>query len=169
MNVSVASLLTPQCLDVSASYSLSPIPTHLLCVCDSACVHEHLSVCVCVCVHGIMINSCFWTLPDYRGVFKPVSNGSSLLGRPALLHLPTCTQGSLHTYIHIKMHTCILTWTHTHARSSHNWGGGCHSNPVVSVEKWPPPPLPRPCQEANIPFNIILPLCHVWGFPEASP
>ena len=70
-------------------------------------------LCVCVCVHGIMINSCFWTLPDYRGVFKPVSNGSSLLGRPALLHLPTCTQGSLHTYIHIKMHTCILTWTHT--------------------------------------------------------
>ena len=127
MNVSVASLLTPQCLWVHLiPFSPHPNPSFMR-VWQRVC--PWALFCVCVCPHATMINSCFWTLPDYRGVFKPISNGSSLLGRPALLHLPTCTQGLPHTYIHIKMHMCILTWTHTHThththtRSSHNWGG----------------------------------------------
>ena len=138
-----------------------------------ACVTARVSMstflCVCVCV-----SMASWLI----AAFELCQTTGASLSQSLMAHLSlgdplccTCPPAPRGRYTHIYTLKCTHAYSHehTHARSSHNWGGGCHSNPVVSVEKWPPPPLPRPCQEANIPFNIILPLCHVWGFPEASP
>lgn len=159
------------------------IPTHILqmkymSISDCECILLHFSppqpslyVCVsvwpwapfrlCVCPHAIVINSCFWTLPDYRSVFKPISNGSSLLVRPTLLHLDTCIQGSHHThtaiYTHLQIHICFRGKLR---------GRGSHSNPVVSVGKRSDTSQlspPRSCQEAFTKSQIP---CLILYFPS---